>query len=777
MNNNFNQTNLYNPSAQNALYNARITLFDSNSATRYYELSSFGKNIVTFGRDPMNDICLTSRFVSHFHGRFRFDGKNWIIEDLGSKNGLLYMGSLISAKILKENDNIRIDDADETKAIGVLFIFNTSNEEVMWRNYEIGDNDEITVGRGSNNQIILNHVGVSRHHAVIVREKGKYYIHDNNSTNGIFINGIRVSGKALLHEKDVITITNSKLIFTSANISYCTFNKGIKVEASNIVKKVDRGRKIISNNVSLKINPCELVAIIGGSGAGKSTIMNCISGYNKPTSGTVAVNGVELYSNFESMKDIIGYVPQRDIVFDNLTVYSMLKYTAKLRLPKDTSNEELDAIINKVIDTVELTPRKDTMIKRLSGGQRKRASIAVELISDPSLFFLDEPASGLDPGTERHLMQTLKEMSSSGKTVIFVTHSTLNLHVCDKIVFMGEGGRLCFMGNYTEAMEFFGVDDLVDVYNMITENSEYWERKYNSVRRDMPNIKLTPHKIQKKKSKHGWFSQIKVLTTRHLHILVNDRARLLLLLFQAPLLAILIAIVADGEQYSQQEMTQSLLFALSCSALWVGILNAIQEICKERVILRREYMTGLHLGAYIVSKMSVMGLICIIQAFLLTSMFAICVDLPETGIIFPAFFEFYLTTFLTSFSASAMGIFVSALFKDSDKAMTVAPLLLMPQLLYSGIIFKLEGIVKTVSYLVICRFSMEAYGTTADLNILTLKIIQENPDFQELLEIETISFYEYTVSHFLQSLGVLAAYAVIFTILAGIAVRGVKKDY
>lgn len=770
------KTSYFRPDNTISTVPARLTLFDGNNIPKHYDLSSFGKSVITFGRDPSNDICITSHFVSRRHGRFRLDAGRWVIEDLGSKNGLLFNGSTISAKILCDNDNIRIDDGIETSVIGVLFVFNSAGESISWKNFLVGDLKEITIGRDTGNTIVLNHVGVSRRHARIVRADKTFYIYDNNSTNGVFINGTRLSGKAQLHEKDVITITNSKIIFSASQVTYCTFNKGIKVEASHIVKKVDHGRKTICNDVSLKINPCELVAIIGGSGAGKSTIMNCISGYNKPTSGTVSVNGTELYSNFEAMKDIIGYVPQQDIVFDNLTVYSMLKYTAKLRLPKDTGAKELDAIIHKVIDTVELTERKDTLIKRLSGGQRKRASIAVELISDPTLFFLDEPASGLDPGTERNLMRTLKTMSTSGKTVIFVTHSTLNLRICDKIIFMGAGGKLCFMGSYDEALKFFEVDDLVDVYNMITENPDHWQKKYQSIRNDMPGKATNSVKVQKKKSKHSWGRQVSVLAKRHLHILFNDKARMLLLLCQAPLLAILISLVADGEQFVQKEMTRSLLFALSCSALWVGILNAIQEICKERVILRREYMTGLNLGAYIVSKMTVMGLICLVQSALLTIIFCQFVGTPDSGIILPAVLEIYIVTFLTAFSSSAMGIFVSALFKNADRAMAVAPILLMPQLLFSGVIFKLEGFIDKASYFIICRFSIEAYGTTANINSLESLLFQTNPELKNMMKSTTDSLYEYTNAHFVKALLMLCLFALAFTVLAGIAVRRVKKD-
>jgi len=232
----------------------------------------------------------------------------------------------------------------------------------------------------------------------------------------------------------------------------------------------------------MSINPSEFVAFVGGSGAGKSTFMKCISGVDRPTSGTVLMNGENLYENYENLKYNIGYVPQDDIVFSNLTLHDMLQYAAKLRMPDNTSKKERNQRIKEVLDIVSLTDFENSFIRQLSGGQRKRASIAVELLADPNLFFLDEPTSGLDPGTERSIMQTLRKMSQMGKTIILVTHNTLNLHLCDKVAFFGEGGHLCFYGSPQEALNFFGVTDFVDIYTKIIENQEYWYNKFQDER-------------------------------------------------------------------------------------------------------------------------------------------------------------------------------------------------------------------------------------------------------------------------------------------------------
>ena len=759
--------------------NLYITVLDGKAQPKTYFLKDFQKNVITFGREDTNDIVLTSRLVSREHGRFILnnDGQ-WVIQDKvvfgpkPSRNGLLYNNTYVRSKPLSSGDFIRIDNQKEQLADGVLFVAVAEDEGNTWRALPVEGKKEIRIGRSPDCDIVLPHVSISRHHASIVRENGHYYIVDEGSTNGIAVNNVPVNGKERLFEKDVIAIVNSKLIFTSTAVFFYCYRKGISVDTENVVITRKNGRKtnVTGNNISLNIKPGELVSIIGGSGAGKSTILNCMCGYLPPTRGNVFINGVNLYQNYDMLKQLIGYVPQSDIVYDNLTLYDMLKYTAKLRLPKDTSETEQNEAIEKAINLVDLPDKRDSLIRSLSGGQRKRASIAVELLSDPNLLFLDEPASGLDPGTERNLMLTLRQMANNGKTVILVTHSTLQLKMCDKIVFMGKGGNLCFFGSYDEALQFFGISDIVDVYNMITDSPEKWKNKYNELTKNMNN-RITTESAPP--GKHKKSLQLGVLCSRYLKLVVNDRQRFLMLLAQAPLLALLISLVADGNQFEQCDMTQNLLFALSCSAFWVGMLNAIQEVCKERTILKREYMAGLSLTAYIPSKILVLGLMCLVQSMLLIGVFTAIVGMPEEGIVTAPFLELLITSFLTALASAAMGIFVSSLFTNADRAMTVAPILLMPQILFSGLIFKLEGATEVLSWITVCRWSMEAYGTTANLNDLPTRMQQEG---MMVPEPEINEFYEFTSAHIFKDWGILLLFVIVFLVMARLVLSRIGKE-
>ncbi len=270
-------------------------------------------------------------------------------------------------------------------------------------------------------------------------------------------------------------------------MNFCVNNSalsgGVCITAENLCRDVGRrghSRRIL-DDISITVMPGELVAVVGGSGSGKSTLINCLNGFEPATSGRVYINGEDLMANYSTFKSRIGYVPQSDIVHDNLRVQSMLRFVAKLRLPEDVTDFEIEKKIFDVLQIVGLSEHRSKLVKKLSGGQRKRASIAVELISDPSLFFLDEPSSGLDPEAETALMKQLRKLSRDrGKTVLCITHTLQNIALFDKIIFLAPGGRLCFFGTLSEALDFFSVSHLTDAYELITEDPSGYVQAFKS---------------------------------------------------------------------------------------------------------------------------------------------------------------------------------------------------------------------------------------------------------------------------------------------------------
>ena len=750
-----------------------VTILDGRKELRQIDLGQAGPGELVFGRktaEESPDIELDSPIVSRVHGRFVREKGQWYIEDLDSTNGILCNGAYIRKRALCEGDIFRIGSKKQERADAVLFLISPDMPDGGWVSYPVRG-QQFTIGRSEDSDLVLPFVNVSRQHAVLCGDGNGWSVQNRSSANGILVNGAFVKDRCELHEQDVICVCNTRIIFTYGAVFACANNKGISVDARDVVVMRGRGKRafVTSDHVDMTVMPGELVAIIGGSGAGKSTIMNVLCGYLKPNGGSVYINGNDLYRNFDALKNCFGYVPQSDIVYSNLTLYEMLKYTAELRLPGDTSEEERDKAIRHAISLVDLDEKSGSLIRNLSGGQRKRASIAVELLSDPKLLFLDEPASGLDPGTERSLMQSLKKMALAGKTVILVTHSTLQLGLCDRIAFMGKGGRLCYFGNEQDALAFFGTKDIVDVYAKITEEPEEWRDRFIAAcpkPEERKNGGIAAERQDKRR-----LHQLSVLCRRYARLTANDRQRLLLLILQAPLLAFLISFVANGEQFKQYEMTKSLLFALACSGFWVGMLNAIQEICKERTILKREYMTGLSLSSYVLSKIIVLGILCLVQSVMLVAVFRVLIGAPEHGVIMPSVPEMLITAWLTALSASAMGLFVSSLFTNPDRAMTVAPLLLMPQMLFSGLLFDLSGATEYISWFAICRWSMEGFGTTADLNSLPLALQQQGLP----LEHEAEQFFEYTAGHIWAAWLLLAGFTALFLALARAALARTGK--
>ena len=411
-----------------------LTIIDSSGNMSEIDLNQFGKTLLYMGRDESQcDIIIADPIVSKIHGTFQLEHSYLLYRDEDSSNGT-YLGSAEKRKMLEKKDGyvdlydqsiMRIGNIHEPEKM-VLILYQMTDEYQMWKRQSL-DKSEILIGRNSSNQIVLNHPGISKKHCAIYKKDSKMILCDLNSANGVMVNGSPVRQYRELMDKDIIQILDFQLFYSNTCIYYRALTSGISLRACDINKTVGKGRKKkkILQSVNCEIHPNEFVAIIGGSGAGKTTLMNAISGFDKKFAGNIKYNGVELKPHFNEWKSIIGYVPQEDIIFENLTLRRMLSYTADLKMPSDTSKAEKNKRIDQVLGMVELIQHQNTLIRKLSGGQKKRASIAVELLADPSVFFLDEPTSGLDPGTEQKLMITLSRLSKTqGKTIVMVTHTT-----------------------------------------------------------------------------------------------------------------------------------------------------------------------------------------------------------------------------------------------------------------------------------------------------------------------------------------------------------------
>ncbi len=697
------------------------------------DISGHTDAVYTFGRKSDNSIVVNSEIVSGYHGEICITNGVFFIKDNNSSNGTYiaygpqfykaepgqYYGGDNKDMIIRLGTNKSVGEIE-----AVLMLYDNDATSGTWRTFNLHDGDN-SIGRAEDCDIKIRNVAVSRYHAGVRHINGEFYVFDNKSVNGVFVNGLRIDKPVRLTDKDIFTILNTTFIFSGGKLFYKVNPEGIALNLRNLNKEVPAkgGKKTILDKVNLSIGANEFVAIIGGSGAGKTTLMTAMSGFDTQITGDVFCNGINLRENFQTLKNVIGFVPQQDIIYENITLKKMLYYTAKLKMPEDTTKDEINKRIHDVLEMVELLEHQDTYIRRLSGGQKKRASIAVELLANPGLFFLDEPTSGLDPGTEQHLMHTLSRLSKEQeKTIIMVTHTTNNIHLCDKVIIMGYGGRLCYCGAPSGIKDFFATDDIVEVYDKITSDTKGWEARFKASGINKLDEGLNNNSGKEiKPKKASSLNQLAVLIRRYVTLIKNDIGRLMMIFLQPILIGMLMALVAEEGIYEKMFETRSILFALMSAGIWMGLFNTIQEIYKERVILKREYMANLKLPIYMLSKYIVQAVIAMIQAVILVAVFVIIKGKPQCeGVVLDnAVLEMMITIFVTVYVAAAFGLLISAISKNGDRAMTIAPFVLIIQLLFSGILFSLDGVTEKISYVTFSRWSMEALGSTNNLNDLT----------------------------------------------------------
>ncbi|MBN1995138.1 MAG: FHA domain-containing protein [Anaerolineae bacterium] len=775
-----------------------------------------------------NQIVINYPVVSRYHATLKWEKGGYHIVDgqvrngehQPSTNGLYFRGKRITKRKLENGDIIRVPDRNEN-FITLMYFDRSAAPPAEIERVRLGR--EISLGRDKRNAFPLHDPTISRFHATISPAAGKGHIlRDLNSQNGTYVNGQRIS-RVELHENDVIQIGSIQLRYDGLQLIPADLRReGIRLEAIAVrkqvkVKKVqptDTGYKILLDDVSLAVHPREFVAIVGGSGAGKSTMLDALNGF-RPAEGQVLINGDDLYQNFDAYRQSIGYVPQDDIIHRELTVAEALQYVALLRLPPDTPDEEIKERIDDVLEQVAMSDKKNLLIRQLSGGQRKRVSIAVELIADPGILFLDEPTSGLDPGLDKKMMFTLKQVANSGKTVILVTHATGNIAECDLVAFLAVGGRLVFYGPPKDALSFFEVDDFAEIYNKVEQEPDKWFDAFqastyyelyvqkrlgpacphcgSSVKAGQKFCNNCGHKLatagDKEQVKRGAarkrgdslpkkmitaLRQMVILSRRYLTMLVRDRRNFLFLLLQSPIIALLLFLVIDPGLFGKGIETevndvaaiQKILFVLACVATWFGIINSVREIVKELPIYRRERLVNLSVSAYVFSKLVVLLGLSLVQSFLLVLIVHLRSGFPWTGSTFlPGLLEVFVSIVLVTFTSVCFGLFLSAVVGREDRVMSIMPLFLIPQIVFAGIVFALEGGAKVVSWVTFSRWGIEALGSSVNLPELRKLASYSTP-------VDELPFaFAHTPAYLLQNWAILFGFALLSIILTLVALK------
>jgi ABC-type multidrug transport system ATPase subunit/pSer/pThr/pTyr-binding forkhead associated (FHA) protein len=780
------------------------------------------KPVINIGRNPTgNDIVINEPVVSAMHAQIVREGGQWVlIHPHPSRghtlNGLIYQGRVIGGneqfrKPLEHGDIFRIGDEHGTL---ITLTFSDGSNASLETTPEIHPiplgAPLITIGRAPDNMIVLAHPLVSAHHARLEQVPGGYRVVDLNSTNHVYVNGQMVQQVRPLTAGDEIRIGPYRLAFTGEQINRYDESNSIRIDAIDL-RKTGNNNVVLLNNISLAIPPRKFVALVGGSGAGKSTLMDALNGLRPAQQGTVFYNGQDYYRNLAAFSTQLGYVPQSDIVHNDLTVDRALYYAARMRLPSDFTRDQINQRINEVLEDVEMTERRKLLVSKLSGGQRKRVSIALELLANPSIFFLDEPTSGLDPGLDRKMMFLLRRLADRGRTIVLVTHATNNINACDYVCFLARGGRVAYFGPPNEAKTFFNKTDFAEIYSSLEPTKEnpnipeeaearfkaspdYYTYVAQSLNEGHAQRANGRQQVDVKRVKRGnpWM-QFVLLCMRYIELLKNDTGNLAILLLQAPVIALLLVGMVryeigagifdannvvlcqtqifvknkpplalpeaqqgketidcgkvktflndnkdnqqrpDVKDFVKQKGSvdealqdfirpgqgadaQKVLFIISFATVLFGSINGSREIVKEIAIYRRERAVNLGIMPYMFSKIVVLGLLCLFQSAVL--LFIVnAVEPLKQGAFLPVLLESYITLVLTSMTGLMIGLTVSAIAPNNDRAISFVPIVLIPQVIFSGAIIALKDWpLQIMAAIFPTRWAMAALGTSVGLH-------------------------------------------------------------
>ncbi len=553
----------------------------------------------------------------------------------------------------------------------------------------------ITIGRATDNDIVIQDVLASRHHAFMVQTPLGTEIRDAHSGNGTFVNGIRV-GSAVLTEGDVVTIGNVDLVFTRDTLvrrtEAATRSGGLEVNA--VCFSVEHGKQLI-DHISLTARPGTLTAIVGGSGAGKTTLSRLIVGYTNPSSGSVCFEGHDIHKEYASMRSRIGMVPQDDVVHRQLTVNQALGYAAELRLPPDTSKEERAQIVAQVLEELDMTEHAETRVDKLSGGQRKRASVALELLTQPSLLLLDEPTSGLDPALDRQVMLMLRQLADAGRVVMVVTHSVSYLDVCDQILLIAPGGKTAFCGPPDQVESTMGTRNWADIFANVGADPDEANRRFKerSDHAQQPPSPQSPADLGDPPKTNLW-RQLSTIVRRQVRLVVSDRGYTIFLAV-LPFLIGALSLTVKGPNPglgpadplgSAPTQPQYIMVLLNIGAVFMGTALTIRDLIGERAIFKREQAVGLSTNAYLLAKIAVFSAFATAQAAVATLIVRLGKGAPtEAPPLFGnATFALFVTVAATCVASALLGLMLSALAQSNEQIMPMLVVSIMSQLVLSG---------------------------------------------------------------------------------------------
>lgn len=690
---------------------------------------SFPKNAVFVVGRNNEDLGIKDPRVSRNHLEIKTEKDVIYLRDT-SNNGTFIKGKRVEKDKWRQiNDGDKIDltiDGKVSISIGKSNKTNKNTSNSFLRLLE--QKGKITIGRNSDLDLVLTDKSISRTHAIVEKKGNQVFVTDL-SLNGVYINGKRIQNKSILAKRDELRIGLN-------TFSLSQEAKDFKTETAIQVKNLsfNYANGIIGlQETSFQLEKEKMIALMGPSGCGKSTLLKLLNGFYTPSRGSVSIFGIDLIQNFDILKQFIGYVPQENIVHEDLTVDEAMYFTAKLRLGNIVKSDELQERIDSILSSLKIDDKeiRGSHIAALSGGQKKRVSIAVELITQPEILFLDEPTSPLDPETIEEFLKSLKGLCEMGTTVVMVTHKPEDLSAMDEVLFMAKHGHLIYKGQQDKLCSYFNSESINKVYNQAsdTEQAKLLYNKWNTNSKKDAGENAKTTSIESHVSRNPFY-QFKWLTLRYVRLKLNNRRNLLVAFSQPLIIALLILLVFPQLKSVNDQGVETgslgVIFIMALSVVWFGISNSAKAIVGEREIVQRERAFNLLFTPYLLSK----SLVLLALTALQTLIFITVLYLGFSGL--NDFIWTFVFLSILGFSSVCFGLLLSVFSKSTEAVMTMLPVALIPQIVLAGIIHPLEnGLTQFLSYFTLGRWGTEGIARIQDRlihanNSPFLSVIQNN---------------------------------------------------
>jgi ABC-type multidrug transport system ATPase subunit/ABC-type multidrug transport system permease subunit len=681
----------------------------------------------TLGSGREADIRTSAPFLAGVHVDFHARATGWSVRALAPEAVILQQGRECAEAELEPGQTLRIADA-----IGNFVTLRVSPgtrpavRQGALRALLPQPGESFLVGSDATCAVRLQHPLVEpRHAAFRCDDAGSLWIEDRKTAAGSYVNGRRLRGRQRLAERDVIQIGPFSATIGSTALEPLDQVAGVDIHVSRASVVIARGNtpRTVLRDVDLHLAPASLTAVVGPSGAGKSTLMKLLAGQLVPATGAITYNGVDLDECRQQYAALSGFVPQDDVVHVNLTVAEALDYQARLRLGDSHDGASRLELVDKLVAMIGLSAQRTQLVRTLSGGQRKRVSIACELLKEPQLLFLDEPTSGLDPGLDKRMMLLLRLLADQGRTVVLTTHAIAHVDVCDNLVLVGTGGRILYSGPPGGAAEAFGVASIGDVFAAIQPHNDSGVRQDEASPEPAGRAVPAPRRAPVAISHPDYGSAVwrravaanaQVFARRHLTLLVRDHSSTLFTLLQGAAVALMTALVAP-RPFAWSDNGSSVVFVFGCAAVWFGMISSVRELVEERTIWRREYLAGANVHAYLAAKVGVLAVLGALQALILTVVLALTLGVPSDAPLVTPFLAILASLWLANVAGMSLGLVVSAGARTVDRAISLVPYLLVAQLVLCGVLFKL-GSLEFLSWLVPARWAVSAVGGVAGLS-------------------------------------------------------------